>query len=89
MDADDLLVPYEGLITDNRNATPLSRLCESIIATFLSNNAISASVRYELTEYDLETLWMGLRRVSLKSSYRELVRVQKREETILLHRKNH
>ena len=80
----DLLAPCDEPITLTRNATELSRYSERIVVTFLKYRASEARVRHELTEYDLETLYQGLRNVCKKNAFKNVVRVHKQNDTLIL-----
>ncbi|WP_165170633.1 hypothetical protein [Adlercreutzia sp. ZJ242] len=84
MKAEDLLSPCDDLVTTTRNATRLSRLSESIVAAFLRYGAAKATVHHERTEYDLGTLYQGLRNVCKKSEFKGLVIVRKQQERLIL-----
>jgi hypothetical protein len=79
-----LLGPVEEPVTMTRNATALSRFSEKLVLAFLRYHASEARVRHEDTEYDLDTLYQGLRRVCGKSAYRGVVRIHKQNGTLIL-----
>lgn len=81
---DDLLAPIDEPITMTRNATKLSRFSERIVVTFLKYRASEARIRHEQTEYDLETLYQGLRNVCKKNAFKNVVRVHKQNDTLIL-----
>ena len=81
---DDLLAPVDEPITMTRNATELSRFSERIVVTFLSYSASEARIRHEQTKYDLETLYQGLRNVCKKNAFKNVVRVHKQNDTLIL-----
>lgn len=80
----DLLAPVEEPITLTRNATELSRFSEKIVVTFLGYRASEARIRHEKTDYDLDTLYQGLRNVCKKNAFRDVVRVHKQNGTVIL-----
>ena len=84
MRLEDLLVPCDEPITDTRNATPLSRLSEGIVRSFLENRADSATVRHDMTEYGLDELYEGVRRVCKKNDFKGLVRAHKQNGKLVL-----
>lgn len=81
---DGLLAPVDEPITMTRNSTELSRYSEGIVRTFLAYRASEARVRHELSEYDLETLYQGLRNVCKKNAFKNVVRVHKQNDTLIL-----
>lgn len=81
---DDLLEPFCGHVTDTRNATELSRLCEGLVRTFVRNDADKASVSVHLTAYDIDTLYKGLWGTCAKARYRGVVRVHKQDGMLIL-----
>lgn len=81
---DDLLAPVEEPITMTRNSTELSRFSERIVVTFLRYRASEARIRHEQTAYDLETLYQGLRNVCKKNAFKDVVRVHKQNDTLIL-----
>lgn len=81
---ESLLAPCDEPITMTRNATELSRFSERIVVTFLNYRASEARIRHEQTEYDLETLYQGLRNVCKKNAFKNVVRVHKQNETLIL-----
>ena len=84
MDIDDLLEPYTGSLTVTRNETKLSKLSNAIVISFLRSQRECAKVRYELTEFSQDTLCMGLRTVCSKPDFKNIVKVSKRGEHIIL-----
>lgn len=80
----DLLAPCDEPITMTRNSTELSRYSEGIVRTFLKYRASEARIRHELTDYDLDTLYQGLRNVCKKNAFKNIVRVHKQNETLIL-----
>ena len=83
-DVSNLLAPCDEPITMTRNATELSRFSEKIVVTFLEYRASEARVRHELTDYDLETLYQGLRNVCKKNAFKNVVRVHKQNNKLIL-----
>lgn len=81
---EDLLAPIDEPITMTRNATELSRFSERIVVTFLKYRATEARIRHEQTEYDLETLYQGLRNVCKKNAFKDVVRVHKQNSQLIL-----
>ena len=81
---EDLLAPIDEPITLTRNATELSRFSERIVVTFLNYRATEARIRYEQTEYDLETLYQGLRNVCKKNAFKDVARVHKQNDQLIL-----
>lgn len=79
-----LLAPVDEPITMTRNATELSRFSERIVVTFLSYRATEARVKHENTDYDLDTLYQGLRNVCKKVAFKDVVRVHKQNDTLIL-----
>jgi hypothetical protein len=86
-DARELLEPFDGHVTMTRNGTELSRLSERLVTTFVRYGAAVARVKHEMTDYDLETLYAGVRRVCKKTAYRDGVAVHKQNGKIILIRK--
>lgn len=80
----ELLAPIDEPITLTRNATELSRFSERIVVTFLNYRASEARIRHEDTDYDLETLYEGLRNVCKKNAFKDVVRVHKQNDTLIL-----
>lgn len=81
---EDLLEPINEPVTLTRNATELSRFSEKVVRTFLDYRATEARVRHEQTDYDLETLYQGLRNVCKKVAFKGVVRVHKQNGTLIL-----
>lgn len=81
---EDLLAPIDEPITMTRNATELSRFSERIVVTFLNYRATEARIRHENTDYDLETLYQGLRNVCKKNAFKDVVRVHKQNSQLIL-----
>lgn len=86
---EDLLAPIDEPITMTRNATALSRFSERIVVTFLNYRATEARIRHENTDYDLETLYQGLRNVCKKNAFKDVVRVHKQNGQLILIRSRH
>ena len=83
-DTHGLLAPVEEPITMTRNATERSRYCEEIVRTFLRYRASEARIRHELSEFDLEALYQGLRNVCEKNDFKGVVKVHKQNDTLIL-----
>lgn len=87
MGLDEMLEPVDSMPPDTRNSTPLSRHCEAIVETFLGYGPVLARVRDEESEYGLDELYGGLRRVCTRKCYMGHVECHKRQGTIVLERK--
>lgn len=83
-EAHELLAPIDEPITMTRNATERSRYCENIVRTFLRYKASEARIKHEVSQYDLETLYQGLRNVCEKSDFKGVVKVHKQNDTLIL-----
>ena len=81
---EDLLAPCDEPVVMTRNATELSRFSERLVLTFLGYRASEARVRHEQTAYDLETLYQGLRNTCKKNAFKDVVRVHKQNNTLIL-----
>lgn len=83
----DFLEPFEGQISSTRNGTPLSALCEKLLATFVRNKAEVATVRCDKCGYESEVMYRCLWQLSRKDSWKHDVIVHKQNGDVLLIRK--
>ena len=83
----DLLEPFNELVTISRNSTELSRFCEKLVGAFIRYRSSQARVRHQQTEYSVEVLYQGLRNVCKKNDFKNLVEVHKRNGELILIRK--
>ncbi len=83
-DLEKLLSPYEYDVTHTRNGTELSRFCEKLVRTFLEYRTMRAIVHWQMTEYSLETMYLGLRNICKKNEYRKHVSVHKQNDELIL-----
>lgn len=68
----------------SRNATDRSRLCESLVRSFIRSGFEAASVDWRESPYTLPGLYRGLSNTCSKSAYRGRVRVRKAEQDLCL-----
>lgn len=87
MDYTDKLTPFDGPLTSTRNPTPLSRLCEGLVKTFVTYRAMSAKVNVEATGYSLDDLYQGLYSITRRKSIHPLVQVHKQDGELILIKK--
>lgn len=83
---DELLDPYNGATSIARNSTERSVLAENLVVAFLRNRAVSATVRWERSGYELENLYKGLWNTCQKEPYKHLVTVSMRNDKLILKR---
>lgn len=75
----------EDVIAYNGNSTKLSRFCEDLIKAFLSNQQPMSRVRhFDIQDFDFETLYMGLYRMSSRKDFAYQVKVTRRDGFIWL-----
>lgn len=88
MDPRSMLAPLDGVPMSTANGTPLSRYCEAIVSAFLDGGAPAARVRCEDSDYTLDELYGGMRRVCRKMDYRARCAAHRRDGALVLARKD-
>lgn len=81
---DELLEPYDGMVTPSWNETELSRICNSLVITFLNYNATSARVHIEKINYPLDELYQAMWSVCRKKMFKGKVKVKRQSGMLFL-----
>lgn len=84
---EDMLEAFDGDVSHTRNATPLSTMCESLVSTFVKNNAAVAKVRWDRSGYGADAMYRCLWQIAQKDCWRHSVWVHRQNGLILLVRK--